>query len=339
VKPYYARTFAGLALALLLLTVAALLSNSIAADAKDRNLQVVQSGKLIADQSDTQRVKTARLQAAIGPVRDFTAAWQPFMRVSEKEAAEKIRSDLEAIAQRQLGLVTDSAITPAPEKYTFQGVATRVQRVTLRASGNDLAALLTWLGKVEEKYPAALVEACDFSSNVGGNTGLTIRLAQAVTEPTAPRSFFMPTMEVAALPDAIATVAWARYLPMSLKRALPIGISRNPLQPAVTREGRALPVVRDESDEITPRIESALDGRLRSVIRGATPIVVIDGRVFRIGDELVIGHARKKLVPETKTKLKQIGDDRLILQVSGGTTDRPIQCDVAYALPSFLQAR
>jgi D-alanyl-D-alanine dipeptidase len=293
-----------------------------------------------SDSATVQRTKTARLQQAIAPVRTFTQAWRSVARIAEKDAAEHLRSDLETIAQRQLGLVTDNAITPAPEKFVFHGVTARSQKITLRASGKDLSALLAWLGKVEEKYPAAIVEQCDFSSNVGGNTGLTIRLVQALGEPAdRRRAEALLSADSALLPEAIAAFEWDRYRPSSLKMAVPVGFARNPLQPAIIADCRPVPTLRDEADEITPRVEMALDSRLRSVIRGAAALVVIDGRVFRVGDEVVIGSGRDKLIHDTKTKLKNIGDDRLVFQVTGGTSDHPIQCDVTYDLPSFLRAR
>ena len=186
------------------------------------------------DAAAAQRAKTARLRAAVAPVRMFFAAWQPLAREPEREAAERIRSDLEAIAQRQLGLVTDNVITPAPEKFSFQGVAARVQRVALRASGKDLPALLAWLGKVEERYPLAIIESCEFSSNVGGSTALTVRLVEPVADATAPRPIhpLLPP-DVTGMPAAIAAVDWSQYRPARLKGALPIGFGRNPLRQVV----------------------------------------------------------------------------------------------------------
>jgi hypothetical protein len=336
---YYARTVTALILALVILAAAAVLANSLAGDAKTRLMQVSAAAQTASNAGAAQRAKTARLQAAMRPVREFAGTWKAVARLPEKEAAEGMRSEVEAIAQRQLGLVTDNAITPAPEKYSFRGVTARTQKLTLRASGKDLAALLTWLGKVEERYPAAVVEQCDFSSNVGGSTGLTIRLVQALGDASLKRSMYIVAAETSLQPETIAGVAWDRYRPSPLKAPVPIGFGRNPLQPAVVADSRPVPALRDEADEITPRVENALDARLRSVIRGAAPLVVIDGRVFRVGDEVVVGKSRDKLIPETKTKLKNISDDRLVLQVTGGTADHPIQCDVTYDLPSFLRAR
>lgn len=337
---YYTRTFVGLAFVLLALLAAALIGNSLATEARRRHEQVLAAARAIETRSTLEHEKVQQLRMAMSSVRTFAAGWRSVARIPEKDAAERIRSEIENIAQRQLALVTDNAITPEPEKFAFQGDVVRVQKVTLRASGKDLAALLTWLGKVEEKYPAAVVESCEFSSNVGGSTGLTVRLVQPLAEAKPARFTPVQTPEtIAALPEMIRAIEWNRYLPERVKAACAVGFQRNPLQPAVVAEQRLPHSWRDDTDEIRPRIEAALDGHVRSVIRGVTPIVVVDGRVFRIGDEILVGKGREKLMPDTKTKLKHVDDDRLMLQVSGGTSDRPILCDVAYDLPAFLRAR
>lgn len=338
---YYSRTFVGLGIVFIAVAAGALLANRFAGVASARHAELEQEISAARGRRAIERDRVARLDHVMGPVREFALAWQSPARVNEKDGAEKIRSEIEAIAQRQLGLVTDNAITPQPERYLFQGLPLRVQRVTLRASGKDLTALLAWLGKVEEKYPAAVVEHCEFSSNVGGNTGLTLRLVQPVQDRTPTRAMAGGTViqEAAALPDAIAASVWLHYLPALVKGAVAVGVPRNPLQPAITGDSRPVTFGRNESDEITPRLETALEGHVRSVVRGASPLVVVDGRIFRVGDEVVLGQSRQKPVPESRTKLKNIEDDRLIFRVSGGTIENPIQCDVAYPLPSFLQTR
>jgi hypothetical protein len=337
-KRHYTRTFAGMALVFGVAAIAALLANAAAGEAKSRYQKLLATDKAEGARRRDEREKVETLSRAMTPLREFAAAWKPVAHLPEKDAAERVRSDIEAIAQRQLGLVTDNAITPQPDRFLFQGIPVRVQRVTLRASGKDLVALVSWLGKVEERYPAAIVEACEFSSNVGGSTGLSLRLVQPVTEPAAHRMPIpSPLPDSMLTPDTITALDWPRYLPQRLKSAIAVGFSRNPLQPAIPGEQRSVPSIHDLSDEITPRLEMALEGKLRSVIHGAAPIIVVDGRVFHPGDEIFIGRGREKPVPDAKTKLKQIGGDRLLFHVAGGTTDKPIQCDVAYALPAFLQ--
>jgi hypothetical protein len=337
-RHYYTRTFAGMAVVFTVIAIAAVVANSAATDAKTHYQRVVDDDRSGSEIRSAQREKMVSLRQAIEPAREFSNAWKSVARLPEKEAAERVRSDIEAIAQRQLGLVTDSAITPQPDRFLFQGMPLRAQRVTLRASGRDLVALLTWLGKVEERYPAALVESCDFSSNVGGNTGLTIRLVQLLQE-SGPRHAIVPLQESSFAPESINAISWLSYLPQKVKSPVAVGFARNPLQPAVAGEPRPVPALRDMSDEITPRLEMSLDGRLRSVIRGNSPIIVVDGRVFHPGDEIVFGTSRERPVPEAKTKLKEIRPDHLVFHVAGGTADKPIQCDVTYALPTFLKAQ
>ncbi|PTX98483.1 hypothetical protein [Opitutus sp. ER46] len=337
---YYRRTFAGIGLVFAALAGAAFLTNAMAADVRARHLRLRAQHEAGAVTRATQRSQVERVEASISPLRAFATRWHDSARLPEKEAAEKVRSEIEMIAQRQLGLVTDNAITPQPERYLFQGQPWRVQRVTLRASGKDLAALLTWLGKVEERYPAALVELCEFSSNIGGNTGLTLRLIQPVASHESRRTPPAPAWaDVGGMSELMQSVPWTDFFPERLKHARPIGFTRNPLQPAIASDQRPLPLGGATPDEITPRLEVALEGRVRSVIRGASPLVVIDGRIFRIGDEVMAGSPRERLLPEAKTRLKHIGEDQLTFQVSGGTYENPIQCDVRYALPAFLHSR
>jgi hypothetical protein len=335
---YYARTFVGLAVVLGVLTVAAIVSNAFARDAKVHREQVLGEAQATTVRRAAQQQRTSRLNEAVHPIHVFAAAWKDCSALPERDAAERIRSEIEIIAQRQLGLVTDGAITPQPERSGHAGSAARVQRVTLRASGKDLAALLTWIGKVEERYPAAHVEMCEFTSNVGGNTGLTIRLVEPVSESSARRRPTNLPADTEQLLEMMTLVDWKRYLPAVLKSTQPIGFQRNPLQPAVAADTRTVRF-REDGDELAPRLETALEGRVRSVIRGSASLVVIDGRVFRVGDELMVGKHREKPIPDVRTKLKQIGEDRLVLQISGGTSDHPVQCDVVYPLPAFLKAR
>ncbi len=339
-KGYYTRTFTGMTVVMVALVAAALLASSMASEARERCARLLAEDRAGVEKRMSEHHKAQQLQRAIEPVRQFSVGWNGVGAIQEKEAAERIRSEIESIAQRQLGLVTDNAITPQAERFTHQGLSIRVQRVTLRASSKDLSSLMTWLGKVEERFPAALLELCDFSSNVGGNTGLTIRLVQPIQESGVRRGSGIPTVQdPEELAEVIAAIRWSQYAPQRVKGAIAVGFHRNPLQPAILGDQRPMTVIRDDSDEITPRVEMALDGKVRSVIRGTASIVVIDGRVFRIGDELTIGAGHERLLPNAKTKLKEIGDDRLVLHVAGGSSDRPLQCDVTYMLPEFLKLR
>jgi hypothetical protein len=131
------------------------------------------------------------------------------------------------------------------------------------------------------------------------------------------------------------TQKWERYLPMRLKKPVPtIALPNNPLQPTVTPTSHALPIARDD---LTPRIASILTGKIRSVIRGATPMIAFDGRMFRVGDELVIGPNREKPLAEASVFLSGIGADKLELSVVGNNNQG--RRDVTYPLEGFLRGR
>lgn len=339
-KSYYTQTVIGMALVLVTVTAAAVLGNSAAETAKARYSHEVSVARTRLEARATHRQALVELEQAIQPARKFSLAWHHVANFATKPSAEVIRSDIETIAQRQLGLVIDGAITPQPERYSFGGGSLPVQRVTLRASGKDLAGLLTWLGAVEEKYPFALIELCEFNSNVGGNTGLTIRLAQPLQDPASIGSAGPDAAEdVRSLPALITAARWSDYYPLGLKGAIAVGFQRNPLQPAIMPDFARVTVSHGGEDALAEKLESAVAGRLHSVVRGSVPIINVDGKLFRVGDELVIGTGREKPVIDVKTKLKQIGAQQLVFHVSGGTTDKPIECDVAYKLPTFFQAR
>lgn len=335
---YYTRTVVGMLLVLVVLAAAALLANTLAGNAKGRHAVVLALDRRERGRQETEQARLAALEAAMRPVRRFATAWSGVARLPEKNAAEQIRSRIETIAQRQLGLVTDNAITPEVERYPFQGRPVPVQRVTLRASGQDLPALVIWLGKVEETYPAAVIESCDFSANVGGNTGLTVRLAQPLQDRT-PQGRLAPGSVPGLSPGSIIAAGWLRYVPDRLKAPIPIGFERNPLQPAVPVSRGKLPLGREGGDEIAAALRSAITGRIRSVIHGTAALVVIGGRIFRVGDEIVLGPARERPLPDARTKLKEIDGDSLIFHVSRATAGRAREYEVVYPLPAFLIAR
>lgn len=334
---HYRATWTGLALTLVLLLAAAALSTTAKRGAHSRHTalreQRARESARLAQLSARRRC----LESAMAPAQTFASPWVKAARFSEKEAADQIRSEMEAIAQRQLGLVTDNAITPQPEKFSFHGAGCWAQKVTLRASGKDLGALLAWLGKVEERYPAAVIEHCELTSNVGGNTALTLRLVQPLREQTS-SSHLPPGSETDLAVEEIAAFPWHRYSPAALKGAVAIGLSRNPLQP-VAGDPRSVALIEPDADDLAPKIEAALAGRVRSVIRGVSAIVVVDGRVFRIGDEVTLGPARERPLSDHQLKLKAIGDDRLVFQVVAHAAKSPAIRDVVYALPAFLRCR
>lgn len=336
---YYRSTVIALALVLVGALVASVMANSAASSARLRGEGARQELAVESSRAATVRAKLERLRAAMQPVRQFAVAWHPAVQLAERDAAERIRTEMEAVAQRQLGLVTDSAITPQPEKVSLHGHSWRVQRVTLRGSGKDIGALLAWLGKVEERYPAAILESCEFVSNVGGSTGLTLRLMQPLADAERKRSTIPAPVDPTALSEALAVVPWTRYMPGRLKAPVGVGFQRNPLQPAVPAETQPLLRLAATGDEYGPKVEALLQGRIRSVIRGAAPLIVFDGRIFRIGDELTNGRSRGELLADCRIRLKQISEHTLTFHVTGSAGERPVSCDVSYLLPAFLRAR
>lgn len=115
------------------------------------------------------------------PLRAFLRAWSPHLKPTltpDQDLAVTLRSTLESAAQRKLGLVTDHAVTPEVAAIGLQGRPMPVQRVTLRASGESLVALITWLGEAESRFPLARVEHWELAATGGKNTALKLTLAQ-----------------------------------------------------------------------------------------------------------------------------------------------------------------
>lgn len=95
----------------------------------------------------------------------------------------------------------------------------------------------------------------------------------------------------------------------SAKEPVVVVLRRNPLQ-VVEAPERTLPVVLDRDDPAS-KLPAALQGRIRSVIRGVRPLVLIESQVFAPGDELKVG--RESILPKHRVILKSIDDERLVL--------------------------
>ncbi|OIR09240.1 hypothetical protein GALL_84700 [mine drainage metagenome] len=126
--------------------------------------------------------RTADLNVAHPPILRFLNAWRPHLAkpVPERSVGGAMRAALEELAQRKLGLITDQVTTPEPVSVVVAGRPVRVQRVALRASGESLNALLTWLGEAEALYPYARVETCDLMAESGRTVSMRLGLAQPV---------------------------------------------------------------------------------------------------------------------------------------------------------------
>lgn len=137
-------------------------------------------GRLAAEKSRVARQRTAH-----PPIVRFLNAWQPHVvRLGPgRSPGAGMRTILEELAQRKLGLITDQVTTPEPVSLLVAGRPVLVQRVNLRASGENLNALLTWLGEAEALYPYARVEFCEIAAGTG--KGVSVRLALAQPLPKA----------------------------------------------------------------------------------------------------------------------------------------------------------
>ena len=126
--------------------------------------------------------RTADLNVAHPPILRFLNAWRPHLAQPrpERSVGGSMRAALEELAQRKLGLITDQVTTPEPVSVVVAGRPVRVQRVALRASGESLNALLTWLGEAEALYPYARVETCDLMAESGRTVSMRLGLAQPV---------------------------------------------------------------------------------------------------------------------------------------------------------------
>ena len=118
------------------------------------------------------------------PVKAFLDAWAPHQRsqCDERELGLAIRSGLEGLAQRRLSLVTDQATTPEPCRLIVDGKAMRMQRVSLRASGESLSALVAWLGEAEALFPYARVEGWELTAAGGANSALRVMLCHPLVQ-------------------------------------------------------------------------------------------------------------------------------------------------------------
>lgn len=118
---------------------------------------------------------------------------------------------------------------------------------------------------------------------------------------------------------------WERLTPEKLKAPIIVELTRNPCQPAVPESTQALQASRTK-DDVTTAVQAALSSRIRSVVRGAVqPVVLIDTRLIRAGDEIVLDENSKTGGRSTwKLRLKEVLSDRLVWMVetnAGGTKE------------------
>lgn len=168
----------------LLLLAVAVLSVAIVARAFEQAEKAGLASARIAELQLTVSAAEADLSRE-EPQRDSFAglvqAWeaQSFLKEGEKASALVMRTSLESLAQKRLGLVTDQLVSPESAKVQFGRRTVHVQRVSLRVSGESLASLLVWLGEAEAAFPFARVETLEIVST-GAGCALRLGLAQAL---------------------------------------------------------------------------------------------------------------------------------------------------------------
>src|SRR5947209_5338126 len=88
----------------------------------------------------------------------------------------------------------------------------------------------------------------------------------------------------------------------ALKTSVPIALKRNPLL-AVGEPERPLPVLKDKEDPVF-KLQEVLTSKVKSVIRDPSPLILVDARVFREGDEILIGS--QNVLPKFRVILKRV---------------------------------
>jgi hypothetical protein len=112
------------------------------------------------------------------PVRAFLQSWESHLSPfgQEQDIAQGMRTTLERLAQRKLGLVTDQATAPMPVRQFLGKRPLLVQKVSLRASGDNLVSVLAWMGEAESAFPLARVESWELQGSPGSGSSLRLSL-------------------------------------------------------------------------------------------------------------------------------------------------------------------
>ena len=148
---------------------------------RTRTLEIRNQEALGRRHSCEARLAEARLRS-VG-MAEFLEAWGPSLATAGtgREMAVQLRSGLENLAQKKLGLVTDQVTSPEAGKVRCGSLVLETQRVSLRVSGEDVTSLLSWLGEAEAAYPLARVDQWEMSSSPGANISMKI----SITHPLA----------------------------------------------------------------------------------------------------------------------------------------------------------
>jgi len=177
--PYYRTTGYTLGVVLVGLILASLATTSWSTSEAERFALASRKAAAAEERAVARENELGVFNRQMVPVRAFTKEWAPYAKMKESvDVSGAMRTELENIAQKRLSLVTDQATTPKPVDYTYQGFTYTVQKVSLRASGGNIASLLTWLGEAEKAYPYARVEECTVTAHTGANMSISISLVQ-----------------------------------------------------------------------------------------------------------------------------------------------------------------
>lgn len=181
---HYGRVFLMLALwwlaGLVLMMVGASLALS-SAEALVRAGKQVEGSREVAMAAEKRAISE---EARMPLVSSFLASWDPHVKAEsdDREVGLQMRAGLEALAQQRLGLVTDQATTPEPARVVVGGRTVRMQRVGLRATGDNLGALVAWLGEAEAQFPYARVDFWELSSAGASNCALRVLFAHPLNQ-------------------------------------------------------------------------------------------------------------------------------------------------------------
>jgi hypothetical protein len=123
-------------------------------------------------------------QTEVKPLRDFVAAWAEALRpAGPRDLGNHLRNALATLATRT-GLTSEETTVAAETRsYPAGDTAIRVQQVSTKVISESLPALLTWLGAVEQTFPAARVEQATMSAYASRSVQLAITLVHPVYEP------------------------------------------------------------------------------------------------------------------------------------------------------------
>lgn len=140
-----------------------------------------QAAKMMSSAESKKRELSKSRESAI-EVLSFLAAWEPHLLADRRERtlASNMRAELESLAQRKLGLVTDQITTPEPQTVSIAKQQLLVQRISLRASGENLTALVSWIGEAQALFPLSRVDLCELSAGSAGNVSVQLSLSQPI---------------------------------------------------------------------------------------------------------------------------------------------------------------